>query len=83
MSNNSDEDIHKNNFFIVLKNSYTSIYENASKNRFIILVPSTRSLKLITLNINIIQSHILQNSPYFQDEFVTLNGKCVTIKGNI
>ncbi len=76
-----EEDLDKNPFFSLLKNQKRELYDQAAKNRWIICVPQTRSLSMQAIDVNVLKTHIMQPSPYFQDEYVTLSGKCVTIKG--
>lgn len=77
------ESVGANRFFQLLRDSYTKLYEQAAPNNWIICVPHSKSIKSLSLNGEIFKSHILHSSPYFKEEFVTLNGQCVTVKDGV
>ena len=74
------ESISKNPFFQILRQTYTELYSLAAKRGWKILVPHSSKLNGATLNEYFFKSHILQSSPYFKEEFVTLNGQCIIYK---
>eukprot|EP00484_Ammonia_sp_Unknown_P030969 CAMPEP_0197026408 /NCGR_PEP_ID=MMETSP1384-20130603/6498_1 /TAXON_ID=29189 /ORGANISM="Ammonia sp." /LENGTH=474 /DNA_ID=CAMNT_0042455063 /DNA_START=14 /DNA_END=1438 /DNA_ORIENTATION=- len=74
------ESVSKNPFFQVLRQTYSELYCLAAKRGWKICVPHSTSIRGATLNEHFFKSHILQSSPYFKEEFVTLNGQCVIYK---
>jgi len=74
------EPVSKNHFFQVLKQTYHQLYSFAANKGWKICVPHSTSIRGATLNEHFFRSHILQSSPYFKEEYVTLNGQCVICK---
>eukprot|EP01084_Bolivina_argentea_P149093 260530_1 len=74
------ESVSKNPFFQVLRQTYNELYSLASNRGWKICVPHSTSISGATLNEHFFKSHILQSSPYFKEEYVTLNGQCVIYK---
>lgn len=74
------ESVVHNPFFKVLKETFNELYCMAAKRGWKICVPHSRTIVGATLNAHFLKSHILQSSPYFKEEYVTLNGQCVTFK---
>ena len=77
------EPIATNQFFQVLRESFTELYNSAANTKCRICVPHSATIVGATLNEDFFKSHILQSSPYFREEFVTLNGQCVAIRDGI
>lgn len=88
------EDLSCNLFFKVLKHQFSRIYKEAENNCWLICVPSspacvglkfTKELfgNVARFCLTDVESHILQPSPYFQGQYVTLNKKTVEIEENL
>ena len=76
-----DEDLAANPFLQALQQNFASIYAQAAPQRYIICVPRQASLTLAKYTEDFVKTHILRLSPYFREEYVTLNEKTVTFKG--
>ncbi|GAB5368044.1 hypothetical protein AAMO2058_001284000 [Amorphochlora amoebiformis] len=63
-----------------LQKSFSRIFDDSSKKRHSFLIPVLPSLPP-KIDTSFVQSHTLTPSPYFKDEYVTLDGKTVAIKG--
>jgi len=77
------EPVSKNHFFQVLQQTYKELYTLAAKRGWKICVPHSSTVSGATLNEHFFKSHILQSSPYFKEEYVTLNGQCVIYKNGV
>ena len=77
------ESVSKNPFFQILRQTYNELYSLAAKRGWKICVPHSTTISGATLNEHFFKSHILQSSPYFKEEYVTLNGQCVIYKNGI
>ena len=77
------ESVSRNPFFKVLRQTYNELYSLAAKRGWKICVPHSTTISGATLNEHFFKSHILQSSPYFKEEYVTLNGQCVIYKNGI
>lgn len=71
------EDLNDNPLFQFFLSSQH--YANAARENYLILVPTTPSITLIKPNKDFLETHILKKSPYYQDQYVTLNGKSVVL----
>eukprot|EP00743_Colponemidia_sp_Colp-15_P009505 GILK01010393.1.p1 GENE.GILK01010393.1~~GILK01010393.1.p1 ORF type:complete len:582 (-),score=103.01 GILK01010393.1:127-1824(-) len=78
-----DEDLQLNEFLSTLKTRFSSIYNTATTNRWVICCPTNRALRGIVVTQAIVQTHVLQPSPYIHGHFLTLSGKGVEIKNNL
>lgn len=74
------EEIQANPFFTILKSLHTSLYKEASTNKYTICVPQGSSLGAVQMNEEFCRVHILHNSKYFKSEYNTLMGQCVELK---
>lgn len=66
MDDSANEDLSENVFFKTLKLKHQGIYDEAERNCWLICVPTTASCVGLTLTKDVIETHILQPSPYFQ-----------------
>lgn len=73
------EDLQKNPLFQMFLDS--ELYAQAAKKQLIVCVPAAESLKLTKLTKDIMLSHVISASPFGKDEFITQNGKTLTMKG--
>eukprot|EP01117_Protostelium_nocturnum_P012068 TRINITY_DN4419_c0_g3_i2.p1 TRINITY_DN4419_c0_g3~~TRINITY_DN4419_c0_g3_i2.p1 ORF type:complete len:497 (+),score=60.87 TRINITY_DN4419_c0_g3_i2:245-1735(+) len=77
------EDINFNLFFKTLKKKYNSLYQEAEKNCWLICVPSSHACEGWNITQLEIETHIFQASPYFAQEYISLNKKSVLIHENV
>eukprot|EP01083_Nonionella_stella_P026077 71800_1 len=75
------EEIDQNPFFKYLSTSLSRIFTHASQNRYTILVPHSESIRNSIFSEEFAKTHIIHDSPYFKDEYITLDGKCVVVEG--
>eukprot|EP01112_Ceratiomyxa_fruticulosa_P009709 TRINITY_DN2544_c0_g1_i8.p1 TRINITY_DN2544_c0_g1~~TRINITY_DN2544_c0_g1_i8.p1 ORF type:complete len:569 (+),score=106.64 TRINITY_DN2544_c0_g1_i8:142-1848(+) len=76
-----NEDLSSSPFFKTLKLKYPRIMQNVERfNGWIVLVPQKASLEGVNISQDIIESHVLQPSPYFTGEYITVNEKSVSIE---
>lgn len=76
-----DEPLQENPFLQTLQSKFSELYDAASSNKYLILVPAKDSLGLAKLDQPFMETHILKESPYFKQEYVTLNGKTLLLRG--
>ena len=94
LSLSHDDTLQANPLFQVLNNNSnykhllqqlthpsSSATKPTQQTQHILLVPTSRSMQLIKINEEFVKTHILKPSPYFKQDFMTLNGKTVAIKG--
>lgn len=72
----SDEDLNANPLFTAFLDS--NWFKVAAQQQLIIAVPSKTSLSSLKINNDHIENHVLKQSPYYQDEYITVNGKSVS-----
>mmetsp|Transcript_26283 Transcript_26283/g.36626 ORF Transcript_26283/g.36626 Transcript_26283/m.36626 type:complete len:528 (+) Transcript_26283:65-1648(+) len=68
-------------YYKALQRSFPKIFDKACQSCFTLLVPSLTSLPQ-KIDTDFVRAHILKPSPYFKDEFLTLDGKVVAIRGS-
>mmetsp|Transcript_21266 Transcript_21266/g.52036 ORF Transcript_21266/g.52036 Transcript_21266/m.52036 type:complete len:526 (+) Transcript_21266:104-1681(+) len=69
----------KSFYYKALQKSFTRLFDKSSAECHTFLVPVLASLPQ-KIDRDFIKTHILTPSPYFKDEFVTLDGKTVAVK---
>jgi len=74
------EDVNNNPLFKAIKR--TKLYLQVEKNCWTVCVPQSSVTTGMKITQDTIESHILQPSPYFQGEYITLNQKTVNIEDN-
>ena len=79
MSNHEDN-LVDNPFWQVLQAKYEQLFDDIAGKPFIICCPTAASMTLCNIDRSFIYTHILKSSPYYEDEFVTLNNEVVLIK---
>jgi len=79
----TQEDLAYNPFFKTLKQKFSSIYQQAEKNCFLICIPSAVSCSGLLITKDLIESHIFQPSPFFRGEFFSLNKRTVDIEDSL
>lgn len=76
------EDLLENIFFVGLKENYPKLYDLAERKGYVICVPQSGSFLPADLTKDTFETHILQPSPYYKYEYVTLNHKTVDLEGD-
>ncbi|CAG8439385.1 1786_t:CDS:2 [Ambispora gerdemannii] len=73
-----DEDLDENVFYTTLKRDYPKVLHRVS----LICVPHSRSIVGLKMTRAFIETHSLTPSPYFQGQYLSVNGKVVCIERN-
>ncbi|KAL6046849.1 Ankyrin repeat domain-containing protein 27 [Balamuthia mandrillaris] len=78
-----EEDLTANPFFRFLKRKYARYYALVERNCYLLCVPQQVSLRgLNNLDEEFVKTHILKPSPLFKEQYVTLNGKEISLENN-
>ncbi|ETO16813.1 hypothetical protein RFI_20526, partial [Reticulomyxa filosa] len=77
------EPVATNHFFKLLRDQYQDLYKLVSQNGWRVCVPHSSSIGDTPLTEQFLKSHIMQNSPFFKDEFITSNRQKVTIREGV
>jgi len=72
----ADEDLNTNPIFAAFLSS--SLYSLAASNQLIVAVPFRGSLSTTKISRDLLESHVLKQSPYYRDEYLTINNKSVS-----
>ena len=85
MSHAEEEGLLENKFFCTLQSKFSDIFAKAPKEKegYLICVPANASLTHAKFTEEFVRTHVLKVSPYFKQEYVTLNGQAVEIKGEL
>ncbi|PRP81145.1 ankyrin repeat domain-containing protein 27 [Planoprotostelium fungivorum] len=78
----TQEDLHYNPFFKILKTRFARIYSQAEKNCSLICVPQASLCTGLEFSLPFIQDHIFSPSPYFAGQFQSATNKSVEIQDN-
>ncbi|CAG8478801.1 11062_t:CDS:2 [Ambispora leptoticha] len=74
-----DEDLDENIFYTTLRRDYPKVFHRVS----VVCVPHSRSITGLKMTRAFIETHSLTPSPYFQGQFLSVNGKVVSIERNV
>eukprot|EP01113_Clastostelium_recurvatum_P044360 TRINITY_DN7481_c0_g1_i6.p1 TRINITY_DN7481_c0_g1~~TRINITY_DN7481_c0_g1_i6.p1 ORF type:complete len:605 (-),score=135.72 TRINITY_DN7481_c0_g1_i6:14-1795(-) len=85
MDGTYSEDLSTNVLFRTLKQKYPRLHQNVEKctQGWFVLVPQRNSIDVSSLTQEAIEAHVVQPSPYFQGEYVTANGRALSIEKGV
>lgn len=76
-------DLSKNSFFSYFLKNASDISSRAAKEGYLVLVPTNESIRKTKITKDFVNCHVLRQSPYFKEEFITLDGKIVDVREKV
>ncbi|ETO30791.1 hypothetical protein RFI_06329 [Reticulomyxa filosa] len=77
------EIIITNPFFQLIRDKHERLYDNVCRNGWYICVPHSSSIEDGDFTDEFIKTHVLKNSPHFKGEYISQNGRSVTIEKGV
>lgn len=78
-------DLGRNPVFIKMQSEYGLYLSQAAKNDWVVCIPHAKCLEVegVLLDARFIRQHVLKKSPFFNGEYLSLDGAPVQCKGDI